>query len=54
MIAFVPKSGKKFKILGSWPMDYIYGVLFSFLSHGNSSVGCIGKFFNSIWDPSSI
>ena len=23
MIAFVPPSGKKFEILGSWPMDYM-------------------------------
>ena len=23
MIAFVPPSGKKFEILGSWPMNYL-------------------------------
>ena len=28
MKAFIPKNGKKFKILGSWPMDYKLGNTF--------------------------
>ena len=30
MIAFVPPSGKKFEILGSWPTDYFTDSRYSF------------------------